>query len=207
MAVIHRAKLRPTKLELLSAWLPEQPWYPGPEGAPLAQLGAYRFDDPAGEVGVETLLLQVGDDAAVQVPLTYRGEPLVGAEQFLVGTTDHSVLGPRWVYDGCGDPVYAAVLAEAILAGAPQAEEFVDVDGESRRREPTSQVAGTGAGEVPVLADEVVVHPGDPTAIVVGEVELRVRRVVGKPVVGDELLTGTWAGQPEAVPLAAASRR
>jgi len=34
------------------------------------------------------------------VPLTYRGAPLDGAEDALVGTTEHGVLGRRWVYDG-----------------------------------------------------------------------------------------------------------
>jgi Maltokinase N-terminal cap domain len=37
----------------------------------LASLGAYRFDDPAGEVGIETLLLDVAGDVA-QVPMTLR---------------------------------------------------------------------------------------------------------------------------------------
>ena len=49
MAVIHRATLTPGKLELLAGWLPARPWCPGVED--LRQLGAYRFDDPAGEVG------------------------------------------------------------------------------------------------------------------------------------------------------------
>ena len=29
-------------------------------------MGAYRFDDPAGEVGIETLLINVGDEAIYQ---------------------------------------------------------------------------------------------------------------------------------------------
>jgi hypothetical protein len=47
------------------------------------------------------------------------------------------VLGPRWVYDACADPVYAAVLAGAILGGTRQAEELVEVDGRLEHREPT----------------------------------------------------------------------
>jgi len=130
MALLHQADLTPTKLELLAAWLPTRGWYPGPTGtavlpdsAPQASLeltrvAGYRFDDPAGEVGVETILVQAGDGPVVQVPLTYRGAPLSDAEAFLVGTTDHSVLGKRWVYDACGDPVYANVLATA-TSGLP----------------------------------------------------------------------------------------
>ena len=59
MAHIHRATLAPGKLELLTGWLPSRPWCAGVEG--LRQLGAYRFDDPAGEVGMESLLVQAGD--------------------------------------------------------------------------------------------------------------------------------------------------
>ena len=29
MAVIHRTTLKPTKLELLTSWLPSRPWYRG----------------------------------------------------------------------------------------------------------------------------------------------------------------------------------
>ncbi len=62
-------------------------------------------------MGVETLLVRVGEGPVLQVPLTYRGAPLPGGESALVGTMEHSVLGPRWVYDGTGDPVYVATLA------------------------------------------------------------------------------------------------
>ena len=40
------------------------------------------------------------------MPVTYRDAPLPGADAWLIGTMDHSVLGKRWVYDGVGDPVY-----------------------------------------------------------------------------------------------------
>jgi hypothetical protein len=43
-------------------------------------VSAYRFDDPAGEVGIETLLVRRGAGPVLQVPLTYRGAPLAGAE-------------------------------------------------------------------------------------------------------------------------------
>lgn len=56
------------------------------------------------------------------MPLTYRGAPLPGAEPWLVGTMEHSVLGRRWVYDGCGDPVHVAALVATILAGGIQAK-------------------------------------------------------------------------------------
>src|ERR687893_260389 len=110
VAVIHRAQIVPSKAELIAGWLPSQSWWSG-SPAPLDVVGAYRFDDPAGEVGIETHLLRTADGAVLQVPLTYRGAPLAGAERHLVGTMEHSHLGRRWVYDGCGDPVYVGALA------------------------------------------------------------------------------------------------
>src|SRR5215213_286445 len=109
MALLHQAELRPSKLELLAAWLPTREWHRGPLTAGLTRVAAYRFDDPAGEVGIETMLVRAGNGPLVQAPLTYRGAPMEGAERWLIGTMEHSVLVSRWVYDGCGDPVYAAV--------------------------------------------------------------------------------------------------
>jgi Maltokinase N-terminal cap domain len=38
--------------------------------------------------------------------MTYRGAPLRGAGRSLIATADHSVLGPRWIYDAPADPVW-----------------------------------------------------------------------------------------------------
>lgn len=148
MALIHKATLTPSKLGLLTEWLPTRPWFTG--HGEIWQLGAYRFDDPAGEVGVETLLVQGENGPVCQVPLTYRGSPRVEAEEFLVGTAEHSVLGRRWVYDACSDPVWAAALAATVLTGGTQVEEFVDVDGRMEPRAPTATVLGSGAPGTPV---------------------------------------------------------
>jgi hypothetical protein len=126
MAVIHRTTLKPTKLELLTSWLPSRPWYRGGAGEPtLAKAGGFRLDDPQGEVGIEFMV--VTDSSGPQpvaylVPLTYRGAPLDGAEHALVGTMEHGVLGQRWVYDGCHDPVLVARLT-ALLEGRAQAQD------------------------------------------------------------------------------------
>ena len=126
MAEIHQATLTPTKLELLPEWMAQQRWYAAKGRVPrLRRLWSWRLDDPAGLVGIETLLVvdEAGAEPVVyQVPLTYRGAPLEGGEQALVGTTEHSVLGRRWVYDGPRDPVYAAQLLELTVGRAiPQA--------------------------------------------------------------------------------------
>ncbi|ALE07567.1 hypothetical protein AL755_04930 [Arthrobacter sp. ERGS1:01] len=207
MAHIYQATLSPNKMELLSVWLPAQPWFR--EGDPaLHQVGAYRFDDPAGEVGMETILVAAGD-TVLQNPLTYRGAPLEGAEQWLIGTMEHSVLGTRWVYDACGDPVYVAELAAALVAGRPQAEEMVDVDGQSVRREPSVRVqsSASAATDAPVPSGALsVTTAGGVTTISDGELELSVLRVLdlGGSTTNTQTLTATWDGQTVPVQLASA---
>jgi hypothetical protein len=191
MAILHGdADISPTKPELLAAWLPTQPWVTGDASA-LQQVGSYRFDDPDGEVGMETHLVRAGDGPVLQVPWTYRGAPLDGADSLLVGTMDHTLLGPRWVYDAVGDPVYQAVLAATILTGGTQAElvrEFAD--GRTEIAEPNVRVKGSGSGsDVPPVDLEVVRVPGSTAPE------------------GDEVLTGTWAGTAEPVVLAVARLR
>jgi hypothetical protein len=118
MATIHRTTMAPTKLELLSGWLPRQPWYLATGLPPaLTRVGGFRLDDPAGEVGIEFLLVTDGaggGETTYAVPLTYRGVPLDGAEQGLIGTSEHGVLGTRWIYDAVHDPVAVAQLLEFI---------------------------------------------------------------------------------------------
>ncbi|MFJ4859651.1 MULTISPECIES: maltokinase N-terminal cap-like domain-containing protein [unclassified Streptomyces] len=131
MAIIHKTTMSPGKLELLAAWLPAQPWYL-PTGRPpaLARAGGFRLDDPEGEVGIEFMVVTdtSGEEpTAYHVPLTYRGAPLAGAEAALVGTTEHGVLGRRWVYDGPHDPVLAAQLLALFQGRAePQAQSLSD---------------------------------------------------------------------------------
>jgi len=71
MANIYKATLNPSRLNVLNAWLPSRPWFTGV--ADVQRVGAYRFDDPAGEVGIEAFLLQAGDGSVLHTPLTYRG--------------------------------------------------------------------------------------------------------------------------------------
>lgn len=208
MAMLHRAEIRPSKLDLIAAWLPGRQWYRGK--ADPVRVASFRFDDPAGAVGVETTLVAAGDGEIYQVPLTYRGAPLPGGEPWLVGTAEHSVLGRRWVYDACGDPVYVAVLADAILSGGGQAAEYFEADGQREYREPTMTVAGSGGYDVtvPVSAAPPRMTDGDPTLIVTDAVELAVvRRLGGDPGPAGAILTGTWDGQPVPQLLASATPR
>ncbi|MEE6261552.1 CG0192-related protein [Plantactinospora sonchi] len=213
MALLHRAELHPTKLELLAGWLPGRDWYHGRPGAELVRVAAYRFDDPADAVGIETMLVSFGDGPVLQVPLTYRDAPLDGADGWLIGTADHSVLGRRWVYDGCGDPVYAAALANAVLAGAGQAEEYFEVDGGREHRTPSMAVMSSGDPGTPVphLGEHRLVVEGEPTRIVTDPVELAVVRCLDtatEPPAGTgAVLTGRWDGLSTPLPLAYATLR
>ncbi|WP_326555297.1 CG0192-related protein [Micromonospora sp. NBC_01813] len=215
MALLHRAELRPTKLELLAAWLPARDWYQDPGTGELTRVAAYRFDDPAGQVGIETFLVRTGDGPVHQVPLTYRGAPLAGADEWLIDTVEHSVLGRRWVYDGCGDPVYAAALASAIIADTGQATEFIEVDGELVSRAPSMEIASTGTAdaEVPAVGAIRRVISDDRAVIVTDAVDLTVLRrpsiqqVDDEPQSGGAVLTGTWPGQSNPLPLAYATLR
>jgi len=125
MAVIHRTTMVPTKLDLLTEWLPKQDWYLGDHASPsLARAGGFRLDDPAGEVGIEFMVVR--DDASNEVtayhlPMTYRDAPLTGADAALIGTSEHGVLGLRWIYDGTADPVLLAALME-LTRGRVQAQ-------------------------------------------------------------------------------------
>jgi hypothetical protein len=193
--VYYSATLDPTKQELAEAWLPSRSWAPG--GA-IEKVGEFRFDDPEGEVGVETILWRTSDGTVLQVPFTYRAAPLPGADAHLVGTTDHSALGKRWVYDGCGDPVWAATLATAILTGGTQAQMVIERDGQMIDVPARVQVRGSGSPDAAVqsvASVDAVADDGPVTTVTAGGLTISVPRVVGTPVSGSATLVGTTGGQ------------
>lgn len=206
MAILHVANLSPTKAELISGWLPLQPW--APEGAEQVDLvGAYRFDDPGGRVGLEIHLVRCAG-VLVQVPLTYRDTPLPDAANS-VGTMQHSVLGERWVHDGLADPVFVNALAAATLTGCGQAIGMVEHDGRSVVVPPSVHLAGGGWTGEPVPVDGLVQHTDDDHWAVLrnDQFELRWAR---RPVPGDRPpigLTATWPGHEGAVVLSEARLR
>jgi hypothetical protein len=199
MALLHEATLVPSKLELLAGWLPGRSWFTG--DADLERIGAFRFDDPAGEVGVETFLIRAGGETVFQVPMTYRSAALPGKDEFLLGTSEHSVLGTRWVYDGCADPVWASTLATAILTGGNEAGEFVDRNGRLEPRAPSATVRGSGASgtSVPEIVAVTCFDQGQATIVRAATVELIVARVSGAAVEAPHTLTGSWAGSEPVV--------
>jgi predicted trehalose synthase len=174
MAELHQTTLEPGKLELLTSWLPEQRWYASKGRTPaLRKLGGFRLDDPDGEVGIEVMIVADDSDSSgspglgprvYQVPMTYRGAPLPGADAALIGTTQHGVLGRRWVYDGPHDPVFVAQLLALIQGQAePQAQ--------SRSHTPDPTVWRHSADdEVVRLASSSVLHGEQSNTSVICEV-------------------------------------
>ena len=207
MALVHRATLAPSKQELVEAWLPTRSW--ASDRTVVGKLAEYRFDDPAGEVGVETILWHTDDGAVLQTPLTYRAMPLVGKEMHLIGTSEHSVLGQRWVYDGCGDQVWAATLAAAILTGGIQAQMYFEEDGERVDIPPRMQVKGSGSGNAPptVTSVDSVTDHDTVTVTRAGDLELAVARVVGSALDGEFTLTGGLGNSDELQVLATLRHR
>lgn len=126
-AEIYDAVLDPGKLELLRAWVRNQSWFDGdPER--LEEVTTYRFVDPAGDVGMESFLLSDGS-RTYHVPVTYRGAELEGAQDALMGTVEHSVLGRRWVYDAPADPVYVTEVCRVISQRDTAADHLQMEDG------------------------------------------------------------------------------
>jgi hypothetical protein len=195
MALVYpNATLDPSKRELMDGWLPSRSWHDGDAGR--KPVGSFRFDDPAGQVGMEGFLLGGEGLSTYFLPLTYRPAALEGAEEHLVGTTEHSELGRRWVYDGCADPVFVRALVAAILTGGTGVDhEFEGVNGRETR--PTNaQVRGSGSADAAVPeVDAVGCHDEGPLTIVnAGPLELVVARVVGTDVGASETLSVTWKG-------------
>jgi Maltokinase N-terminal cap domain len=193
MALLHKATLNPSKRELMEGFLASRRWAVGfGTSKPKA---AYRFDDPAGEVGLEATLLGDADGNLLHVPLTYRGAPLEGAEAYLIGTSEHSALGKRWVYDGCGDPIWNSELAKAIGTGGTEVEQYFEVDGKREIIDPRMTVLGSGSAQTaPAIAGDPVCTDDDTATVVrLGDIELVVVRRVGAEVDADDVLTGRWA--------------
>ena len=196
MALLHDATISPRKDELIRPWLRTRPWWDGiDERGPV---GDFRLDDPAGEVGIQCFLFGSADGSTLFVPVTYRGAPHPDAESGLIGTMQHSVLGPRWVYDGCADPVFVATAVDTIRnRGREAALHLRRSDGSVVVRESTASARGDGSANVPQLdadgsvsaADEV-----DRTVVRADGLILTVARRVGAALPSGPALIGAFAG-------------
>jgi hypothetical protein len=202
MAILHLATIIPTKAEVIEKWVPSQSW--GPSGTdPIDLIGSYRFDDPDGRVGMETHFIKAGD-LLLQVPLTYRDEPLEGAEEALITEVEHSVLGTRWVYDGLGDPLFVTMLAAVAMTGQGEALGMAQYDGRWYIAPSNIRIHGGGWSQdrVPVDGFELMTDEGAASVLRNDGFELTVfrRPVPGpRPAIG---LTAGWDGLDSDVVLA-----
>lgn len=197
MALLHKATLHPSKLELLAGYLRQ---------SSVTQLGSYRFDDPNGDVGIETHIVRDDSGAIWHLPLTYRSEPLIGADEWAVGTMDHSVLGKRWVYNACADSVYGGELVRAIMTGGSQVEQYFETDEGRTYRDPSAAVKGSGNAETPApKVSGVHAESFDTdTLIDAGSVQVVVRHRLDspEPESSSASLSGTWGEGNDTVVLA-----
>jgi hypothetical protein len=153
MAVHHPATIVPTKLELLQAWVPQQPWLGGADASTL------------------------------------------------------TMLGDRWIYDGCHDPVYVTALARAILTGGREADLYAATDAGLVLEPATTHVRGSGSwpsASTPALTAPVVSHNGTTTTIDAGVRLTLPRVIIATTPAANAALSGTWPGQATPVVLATA---
>jgi hypothetical protein len=207
MARFHVATITPTKTELIATWAPTQPWGFAAD-VPIEVIGSYRFDDPDGRVGMETHLVTAGG-TLLQVPLTYRDEPLEGADDALIVEMQHSVLGTRWVYDGLRDPRLVVMLAAVAMTGQGEALGMAVYEDRWYIAPSNVRIQGGGWTQERVAVDGFDIARDDETGAVLSNdrFELTVfrRPVPGpRPEIG---LTATWDGQPNPVVLAEVRER
>jgi hypothetical protein len=201
MALFHRATITPTKDALIADWIPTRPWGPTTDER-VEVVGSFRFDDPEGRVGMETHVVSAG--GLFQVPLTYRDEPLDGAEDALITTMEHSALGTRWVYDGLRDPRFVVMLAGVTMTGQGEALGMVEHEGRWYVAPSNVRIEGGGWTQERVPVDGFELASDEPAGSVLRndrfELTLFRRPVAGpRPAMG---LTATWGGHGDAVVLA-----
>jgi hypothetical protein len=199
VAKIHvGATLVPHFRDFLPGWVARQEWYRGSGTPSLRPIGFFRFEDPAGQVGIETHLVTDGTDV-YQIPMTYRGVPLALADGApgLIATAEHSVLGTRWIYDGTVDPVWRQELLRLVQTGGasdPSAKRGV-ASAEARGR-----LLGTIAPETATIDLRRLLTP-DPAATAADVAgKCAIADVAGRAATSDVIgeVVGTWfPGGPE----------
>ena len=150
MGIVHPdAQLSPAKIEIIQDWFGKQDWFDAdPATLETRRRFGYRFDDPAGEVGVESVLATAGD-RTYQFPMTYRSAELPGADDYFLTNMEHTVLGRRWAYLGLGDPVFVQAFASAATTGATSVDVEFTHDGRQVVIPTLVQAKGTGGGTAP----------------------------------------------------------
>ena len=145
----------------------------------------------------------------MQVPLTYRDEPLDGAEDAFITEMQHSVLGPRWVYDGLRDPRFVVMLVGVAMTGQGEALGMAVYDGRWYIAPSNVRIQGGGWTQERVPVDGFELQSDEASASVLHndrfELTMFRRPVPGpRPAIG---LTANWDGHRDAVILAEVRER
>ncbi|MDO4762473.1 MAG: hypothetical protein Q4A31_11180 [Corynebacterium sp.] len=127
---IMDATLSPTKAQMVEAVMGESTMW-----------GAFRFVDPHGEVGIESILLRDGD-VVRQCAVTYRADHINPEHELC--TMQHSVLGSRAVTRAVADPVAVLEFVRVILEGDTNAQRSDGIL-------PPLDIRGTGTAGVDTL--------------------------------------------------------
>ncbi|MFT3661024.1 MAG: hypothetical protein QM809_06395 [Gordonia sp. (in: high G+C Gram-positive bacteria)] len=204
MGIVYpQAQLSPAKIEIVREWLSRRSWFDlDPETVVTRRRFGYRFDDPAGAVGVESVLVETGD-AVFQVPMTYRSAALPGAEDHFLATMEHSALGTRWIHFGLGDPVAVRAFVTAIVEGGSSVDVEFERDGETTTLAMLVGARGTGSGTAPAdLRIESVEAEGPVASVVTASGTLSMPIRIDTAAAGDgAALLGAWDDATD-VPLA-----
>lgn len=108
IAEICQATLTPTKEEMITGLY-----------GPHETIGAFRFVDPRGKVGIETLLIRQGGPI-LQVPVTYRDARIEDRHELAI--LEHSELGTRHVTRVVADPAAVKEYLRVIIVGDTNAK-------------------------------------------------------------------------------------
>jgi hypothetical protein len=157
---------------------------------------------------METHLVTAGD-TLLQVPLTYRDEPLDGAAHALITEMQHSVLGTRWVYDGLHDARFVVMLAAVAMTGQGEALGMAVYDDRWYIAPSNVRISGGGWTQERVPVDGFQLESDDAAASVLYNDRFALtlfRRPVPapRPAIG---LTARWNDQRESVVLAEVRER
>ena len=157
IAKIHpTATLNPTKAEILHQ-----------QFGPVTNIGAFRFVDPNGKVGIETLLARETDGALLQFPVTYREQRISDTHE--VGTTEHSHLGTRHITKIVADPVAVTEIIRVILEGDTNVQRS---DGKTSPYE----IRGTGTAGVDTLTLDNIHLKKSADTVVTGHIDVNGNR-------------------------------
>jgi hypothetical protein len=115
----------------------------------------------------------------------------------------HSVLGQRWVYDACIDPVYVTALATAIVTGGREAELQLESENGYQLLEPTARVVGSGRPGTSIPPTDLLTTSSDKTSTTMrtSSLDLVLRRVIDGDAPADnaQTLSGSWRGNDGAI--------